>query len=93
MKWLDAIPRIWKRAYLLICLWYAINFTISAVLEWKFVKPEYYVLWTALFLLEAFGRHFSCWKRYVFVSCLFLSGAIGYSGFRLCGKLLGTYRV
>lgn len=53
MKWLDAIPRIWKRAYLLICLWYAINFTISAVLEWKFVKPEFYVLWTALFLLEA----------------------------------------
>ncbi len=53
MKWLDAIPRIWKRAYLFICLWYAINFTISAVLEWKFVKPEYYVLWTALFLLEA----------------------------------------
>ncbi|MBX2915305.1 MAG: histidine kinase [Cyclobacteriaceae bacterium] len=53
MKWLDAIPRIWKRAYLLICLWYAINFAISAVLEWKFVKPEFYVLWTALFLLEA----------------------------------------
>ncbi|MBP9926893.1 MAG: histidine kinase [Cyclobacteriaceae bacterium] len=53
MKWLDAIPRIWKRAYLLICLWYAINFTISAVLEWRLVNPEYYVLWTALFLLEA----------------------------------------
>ena len=53
MKWLNAIPRVWKRAYLFICLWYAINFTISAVLEWKFVKPEYYVLWTALFLLEA----------------------------------------
>ncbi|MBL7859844.1 MAG: histidine kinase [Cyclobacteriaceae bacterium] len=53
MKWLDAIPRIWKRAYLLICLWYTINFTISAVLEWRLVNPQYYVLWTALFLLEA----------------------------------------
>lgn len=53
MKWLDAIPKIWKRAYLLICLWYTINFTISAVLEWRLINPEFYVLWTALFLLEA----------------------------------------
>lgn len=53
MKWLESIPRIWKRAYLLICIWYAINFTISAVVEWKFINPENYVLWTALFLLEA----------------------------------------
>lgn len=53
MKWFDAIPSIWKRAYLLICLWYAINFTISAVLEWRLINPEYYVLWTKLFLLEA----------------------------------------
>ncbi|MBN8576974.1 MAG: histidine kinase [Cytophagales bacterium] len=53
MKWLDTIPRVWKRAYLLICTWYALNFTISAVLEWKFVNPQFYVLWTALFLLEA----------------------------------------
>ncbi len=53
MKWLDSIPRIWKRAYLLICIWYGINFSISAFLEWKFLHPEYYVLWTALFLFEA----------------------------------------
>lgn len=53
MKWFDSIPRIWKRAYLLICIWYAINFTISAVVEWRFVNPEYYVLWTAFFLFES----------------------------------------
>lgn len=63
MKWLDAIPRIWKRAYLLICLWYTINFTISAVLEWRLVNPQYYVLWTALFLLEAL---------FVFILLIFL---------------------
>jgi hypothetical protein len=44
---------IWKRAYWLICLWYAINFTISAIIEWQFVNPAYYVLWNAFFLLEA----------------------------------------
>ncbi len=53
MKWFNSIPGIWKRAYLLICIWYAINFTISAVVEWKFVNPEYYVLWTAFFLFES----------------------------------------
>ena len=53
MKWLDSIPGIWKRAYLLICIWYAINFGISAIVEWKFINPEYYVLWTAFFLFES----------------------------------------
>lgn len=53
MKWFDTIPGIWKRAYLLICIWYAINFTISAVVEWRFFNPEYYVLWTAFFLFES----------------------------------------
>lgn len=53
MKWFDSIPGIWKRAYLLICIWYAINFTIKALVEWRFLNPEYYVLWTAFFLFEA----------------------------------------
>lgn len=53
MKWLDDIPRIWKRAYLLICIWYGINFAISGIFEWKFVNPQLYVLWNALFLFEA----------------------------------------
>ncbi|MBS1682998.1 MAG: histidine kinase [Bacteroidetes bacterium] len=40
-------------AYGLICLWYFLNFTVSAIIEWKFVNPQYYVLWNALFLFEA----------------------------------------
>ena len=53
MKWIDDIPKIWKRAYVLICIWYAINFSISAFFEWKFENPQTYVLWNGLFLLEA----------------------------------------
>lgn len=53
MKWLDRIPKIWKRAYGLICLWYLINFAISAIIEWQFVNPANYVLWNAFFLYEA----------------------------------------
>lgn len=53
MKWIDDIPQIWKRAYLLICLWYFINFAISAFFEWKFVNHKSYVLWNAFFLFEA----------------------------------------
>jgi two-component system LytT family sensor kinase len=53
VKLLDKIPRIWKMAYGLICLWYFLNFTLSALVEWSFVNPAYYVLWNALFLFEA----------------------------------------
>jgi len=53
LKWLDNIPRIWRRAYLLICTWHAINFTISGIIEWKFINPEPYVLWNTFFLFEA----------------------------------------
>jgi sensor histidine kinase YesM len=37
----------------LICLWYAVNFLISVIFEWKFVTPEAYVFWNGLFLYEA----------------------------------------
>jgi len=53
MRWLDNIPGIWKRAYLLICLWYAINFAISTFFEWKLRRPFTYVLWNGLYLWEA----------------------------------------
>lgn len=39
--------------YGLICIWYFINFTASAIIEWKFENPATYVLWNALFLYEA----------------------------------------
>jgi two-component system LytT family sensor kinase len=53
LKWLDNIPRIWKRAYLLICTWHAFNFSVSGIVEWKFINPEPYVLWNTFFLFEA----------------------------------------
>jgi two-component system LytT family sensor kinase len=53
VKWIESIPKIWKRAYLLICTWYAINFAVSSFFEWKFVNPASYVLWSGFFLFEA----------------------------------------
>ena len=53
MKWIDNIPKIWKRAYLLICIWYFVNFAVSAFFEWKFSNPSSYVLWNTFFLFEA----------------------------------------
>jgi two-component system LytT family sensor kinase len=53
VKWIDDIPKIWKRAYLLICTWYFLNFAVSAFFEWRFVNHKSYVLWNAFFLFEA----------------------------------------
>ena len=53
MRWFDRIPRIWKRAYVVICLWYAFNFAISTFFEWKLKRPFSYVLWNGLYLWEA----------------------------------------
>jgi sensor histidine kinase YesM len=50
---LESIPRIWRKAYFLLCLWYFINFTVSAFLEWKLVTPFAFVFWNALYLWEA----------------------------------------
>ncbi|CAN5285741.1 N/A [soil metagenome] len=52
MKWFDSIPKIWKRAYLLICVWYAINFAVSTFFEWKLQRPFPYVLWNGFYLWE-----------------------------------------
>jgi two-component system LytT family sensor kinase len=53
LKVVDNIPKIWTRAYLLICIWYALNFALSAFFEWKLFRPFPYVLWGGFFLLEA----------------------------------------
>lgn len=53
MRWLENIPRIWKRAYVVICVWYAINFAISTFFEWKLRRPFTYVLWNGLYMWEA----------------------------------------
>ena len=53
LKVVDNIPKIWTRAYFLICFWYALNFAISAFFEWKLFRPFPYVLWGGFFLFEA----------------------------------------
>ncbi len=53
LKIIEDIPRIWKRAYLYICVWYAINFAVSSFFEWKFVNPSSYIVWSGLFMFEA----------------------------------------
>jgi two-component system LytT family sensor kinase len=53
MRWLDHIPNVWKRAYALICVWYAINFAVSTFFEWKLSRPFSYVLWNGLYLWAA----------------------------------------
>jgi sensor histidine kinase YesM len=53
VRWLDNIPNVWKRAYLLICLWYGVNFAVSTFFEWKLRRPFTYVLWNGLYLWVA----------------------------------------
>jgi two-component system, LytTR family, sensor kinase len=49
----DRIPRIWKRAYLLLCLWYLLNFAVGTILEWRLEARGSYVFWNGLYLFEA----------------------------------------
>lgn len=53
MKIIDDIPRVWKRAYLLLCFWYAINYAVGTFLEWKLETPYTYIFWKSLYLFEA----------------------------------------
>ena len=53
MNIIDRIPRIWKRAYLYICLWYAINFAVSSIIEWRLYKGPSFAFWNGLYLFEA----------------------------------------
>ena len=50
----DRIPRIWKTAYLLICLWYLFNYVVSALFQWQlFETYNDEVFWNTLYLYEA----------------------------------------
>ena len=53
MKIFDDIPRVWKRAYLLLCTWYLLNYAVGTFLVWKLDAPYPYVFWNALYLFEA----------------------------------------
>lgn len=49
----ERIPRVWRKAFLLLCLWYSISFSVSAFLEWKLETPFTFVFWNALYMFEA----------------------------------------
>lgn len=53
MNFFENIPRIWKRTYLVLCLWYAINYAVGTIIEYKLENPNAYIFWNALYLFEA----------------------------------------
>jgi two-component system, LytTR family, sensor kinase len=53
LKFIEDIPRIWKRAYLWLCLWYALNYGVGTFIEWRLETPYTYIFWNNLYLLEA----------------------------------------
>ncbi len=53
MKILDDIPSIWKRAYLWLCFWFAINYGVGAFIEWQLsTNPQPFIFWNAVHLFE-----------------------------------------
>lgn len=65
LKFLQNIAPIWKRAYLLLILWYALNYTVGSILRYQLTTPLLHVFWNALYLFEALcilivGIYFYC---------------------------------
>jgi two-component system, LytTR family, sensor kinase len=50
---LEEIPRIYKKAYLLLCLWFAVNYAVGTLIEWRLENPHTYIFWVALHLFVA----------------------------------------
>jgi two-component system, LytTR family, sensor kinase len=53
LKFFENIPGIWKRAYLLLCFWYALNYGVGTFIEYELNTHYTYVFWNALSLFEA----------------------------------------
>jgi two-component system LytT family sensor kinase len=53
LNFIDNIPRIWKRAYLLLCFWYAINYAVGTALQFELETPNTYIFWIALYSYDA----------------------------------------
>ncbi len=49
----ENIPRVWKRAYLLLCFWYAVNYSVGTFIAWKLETPYTYIFWKSFYLFEA----------------------------------------
>ncbi|MDH5380143.1 MAG: histidine kinase [Cyclobacteriaceae bacterium] len=49
----NKVPNKWKSAYIIICGWYLINYSVSAFFQWKlFEAYDYNVFWNTLYLYE-----------------------------------------
>lgn len=53
MRVLESIPKIWKTAYFIICAWYALNYLLSAIVQYTVEQPFAFVLWNGFYMLEA----------------------------------------
>jgi len=53
LRFIEDIPRIWKKAYLLLCIWFAVNYGVGTFLEWKLENPNTYIFLNAFHLFEA----------------------------------------
>lgn len=69
----EKIPLIWKRAYIILCLWYFINYAVGAFLKWRLDSPFDFIFWNALYLYEAL--------------CILIIGVLFYSHFLFQFKL------
>ena len=53
LKSLEEIPRIWKRAYLVLCFWFAVNYGVGTFMKWRLDNQPTYIFWNTLQLFEA----------------------------------------
>lgn len=84
LKFLDDIPRTWKRAYLWLCFWFAINYGVGTFIEWELNTPHTYVFWNALRLFQALCILIIC--IFFYSNWLFRFSVY----FQVAGHLVGT---
>lgn len=53
MKLFRNIAPIWKRAYLLLITWYALNYAVGSIIRYQLTTPQSFVFWNALYMFEA----------------------------------------
>jgi two-component system, LytTR family, sensor kinase len=53
LKFFEDIPGIWKRAYLWLCFWYALNYGVGTFITFELSTPHTYIFWNAFNLFEA----------------------------------------
>lgn len=93
VKFIDDIPRIWKRAYLWLCLWFALNYALGTILEYRLNRPQVYIFWNALYLFEVLciliiGIFF--WANFVFRFKLIIQVAAHLAGAMMHFLIMGS---